>query len=310
MRAILIPLFTLLMCGCNSDIFVDDFTPDVTDITMSGSGEVRTIRFKSDDWTRLRLTVSHTDGACDITVTPAGGSTVPGNILDGDGTITVSSPLTDLTVTRRGENVTVDVRYAIGHDTHQLVWLTAVSDVTGEEHMVSIDIPCVRGMEIEGADYVLNSWGGGPVERRDIDALALSAGSPGPISWTPTFPAGIVSIYKMHTTSDYEAIFSSLVGLKIPVPTNTNPRFPEWALQGDSVSVSTYQSFVGLTYYPPVPTVTVNPGTRATLWADMETVGFWPEMTVRNTFTGERYKFVVWLDIEQPTNYVVTSEDI
>lgn len=305
-------LLPVLLGSCNSDIFVDDFTPDVTEFSMSGRGDVRTIHFKSDDWSRLRLSGVQAGSGHDIsvTVTPSAGGSHSGDLLLGDGVIDISSPLTSISITRRGADVTVDVHYAIGHDSRRLLWLTAESEVTGEEHVVAIDVVCVRGFEIENVDYVLDSWGGGPTERRDIDALALAAGSSRPIEWIPTFPAGIVSIYKMHTTSDYEEIFSSLTGLKIPVPTNTNPRYTEWALQGDSASISTYQSYIGMTHYPSLPTVTVNPGTRATLWADMETVGFWPEITVRNTFTGEKYKFIFWLDIEQPINYIVTSEDL
>ena len=55
MRFITILLLTFLLSACNSDIFVEDFTPDVTELTMKGDGASRTIRFRSDDWSQLTL---------------------------------------------------------------------------------------------------------------------------------------------------------------------------------------------------------------------------------------------------------------
>ena len=109
MRFITILLLTFLLSACNSDIFVEDFTPDVTELTMNGDGASRTIRFRSDDWSQLTLAGADIHGTnLETVVTPVGGSPMPGKTLTGDGTISLHTSLNDLTVTRRGDVVTVD----------------------------------------------------------------------------------------------------------------------------------------------------------------------------------------------------------
>lgn len=49
---IVVYIFILMgLSGCNSDVFVEDFQPSVSDVTLEGNGDSVTIRFKSSNWT-------------------------------------------------------------------------------------------------------------------------------------------------------------------------------------------------------------------------------------------------------------------
>ena len=53
---IVVYIFILMgLSGCNSDVFVEDFQPSVSDVTLEGNGDSVTIRFKSSNWDLLRV---------------------------------------------------------------------------------------------------------------------------------------------------------------------------------------------------------------------------------------------------------------
>lgn len=311
MRATLIFLLTILLCACNSDIFVDDFTPDVTEVTMEGENSSRTIHFRSDDWSTLTL-VGGSLYSLDMpaVVTPEGGVPSPGKTLQGNGSISVSTPLTSFTVTRRGADVTVDVDYAIGND-FLFIWLEARSELTYDMHDVEVRIERVGGIEIESVDYTLNSWGSLPeeAEGRMLAAYALTAGH-APLIWQPELPSGLLAFYRFRTTTESEMYLNALAGEKIPVPTKTNANFSDWELRGETAEIGYNPGYTHLLHYPPFPRVSVQPGTVTSFNALMEPTVFDIAMTVKNKYSGEKYDMIVWLTIEQPEMYYVTSDEI
>lgn len=305
-------LFMLMLPSCNSDIFVEDFKSDVSQISMSGEGGTTTIRFRSDDWDKLDLSVQY-DEHFDRIVTPLGGEPYAGYSLTGDGCISAFNDMTDILVTRRGSEVTVDVKYAIGSD-ELLIWLTAANSVTHEIHNIDVNIDRVRGYEILDVKYVLDSWGGSmEFDSVELDNLSVtSSSSSEPVTWYPKLPGGgLISVYKMGTSSEEMPVLRSLCGENIPVPTKTYLNWSNWELRGDEAPITIEQSFVILKHYPAYPSpIEVKPGTRATLWAEMEKCTFDATLTVRNVFTGKVSDIWMVLSMYQPEKYVVTHDEI
>lgn len=310
MRFISILLLTFLLCACNSDIFVEDFTPDVTELTMSGGGASRTIRFRSDDWSQLTFAgVDINSSGLQTVVTPAGGSPMPGKTLTGDGTISLHTSLNDLVVTRRGDVVTVDVSYAIGNG-ELMFWLVASSDETYDRHEIMIEIERVEGLEIVDVDYNLMSWSvDDKIENRLLAAYALVADRE-PVLWTPSLPSGMLSFYNIYTVSEDDEYLSALEGEEIPVPTRTNPYYSDWKLRGETVEISSWASYTHLLHYPPLPQVNVLPGTLTQLFVEMVPTTFDARLRVRNKFSGEVHEMIIWLSIEQPDSYEVKYDEL
>lgn len=48
-------LIFLGLSGCNSDVFIEDFQPSVSDVTLDGNGDSVTIHFKSSNWNLLHV---------------------------------------------------------------------------------------------------------------------------------------------------------------------------------------------------------------------------------------------------------------
>lgn len=48
-------LIFLGLSGCNSDVFIEDFQPSVSDVTLDGNGDSVTIHFKSSNWNLLHM---------------------------------------------------------------------------------------------------------------------------------------------------------------------------------------------------------------------------------------------------------------
>lgn len=292
----------LALCACNSGIFVEDFTPDVNDIVMDGAGDVRTIHFKSSDWSSLELNGSN---GLPVTVTPLGGEMSSGNRLDGDGEIAVKTPFMDIAVTRRGSDVTVDVRYAIGND-YLMLWLTALSSDSNDSHVITVNIGRAEDLEIESVDYILDSWyTEADPEYRYLGAMTLSADAKESVVWNPQLTQGIVSFYAMSTASwETDELLRALGGVKIPVPTLTDADRWDWELRGDEAGIAAGISSTRLYHYPPLPSVTLGPGQNVVLVAQMYQCGFSFSLKVRNKLTGTEHELDGLLTIEQPLNYV------
>ena len=310
MRFISILLLPFLLCACNSDIFVEDFTPDVTELTMNGGGSSRTIRFRSDDWSQLTFAGADIHGTdLPTVVTPAGGSPMQGKTLTGDGTISLHTTLNDFTVTRRGDVVTVDVNYAIGNGM-LMFWLVASSDETYDRHEIMVGIERVGGLEIMAVDYNLMSWSvDDKIENRLLAAYALVADRE-PVLWTPPLPSGILSFYNIRTITADEEYISALEGEEIPVPTRTNPYYSDWELRGETAGISSSMSYTSLLHYPPLPQVNVLPGTLTQLFVEMVPTTFDARLRVRNKYSGEEHEMIIWLTIEQPDSYEVRYDEL
>lgn len=305
-------LLISVLPSCNNDIFVDDFKPDVEQLSLSGEGDAYTVNFKSADWDMLDLSVQY-DEHFDRIVTPLGGEPYAGYSLTGDGCISAFNDMTDILVTRRGSEVTVNVKYAIGSD-ELFIWLTAANSVTHEIHNIEVNIGRVRGYEILDVRYVLDSWGGSmEFDSVELDNFSvISSSSLEPVTWFPKLPeGGLISVYKMGTSSEEMPVLRSLCGENIPVPTKTYLNWSNWELRGDEAPVTIDQSFVILKHYPAYPSpIKVKPGTRATLWAEMEKCTFDATLTVRNVFTGKVSDIWMVLSMFQPEKYVVTHDEI
>lgn len=300
MRLIFISLLAFLLYACNSDIFVDDFTPDVTELTMEGKDSFRTINFKSSDWTTL--TVTSSDPLGEMTVTPAGGTPFSGKTLDGDGSISIKSWATDILVTRRGAVVTVQVNYAIGNDL-RLLWLEAESERANERFMIDVAIQCVKGLEITDVEYNLDSWGSTGMDSYELDGLILDPLAPAPVDWQPTLPQGLLTFYKMSTDTESEPLLKAIVGEKIEVPTRTYLTWSNWALRGEEVPIMVYKSYTHFRHYPPIPAFKLQPGDKVSLWAEMEACEFNAIIKVKNNFTDEENEIVTYVYIYEPAGY-------
>lgn len=57
---------TVALCGCNNDVFIDDFAPSTYELNMAADGTSSTIRFKSDNWDVRGLYLEMNDPYGDI----------------------------------------------------------------------------------------------------------------------------------------------------------------------------------------------------------------------------------------------------
>lgn len=307
MRSILLSLLVMTLYSCNSDIFVDDFTPDVTDLVLGGEDDSRVIRFHSDDWTTLTLACGDAGTGAVMTVTPVGGEPFIGKTLTGDGSIVLKGELIDMSVTRRGAAVTVHVNYAVGRgDIHMM--LVASNDDTNVSQDIDMTVSRINGLEIESVDYTLHSWGS--TMHKDAYELAefsLPASKPSQL-WQPVLPGGLLTFYKMSVFSDGEEYLSALIGQKVPVPTKTRLDWSDWELRGDSVKIMRDLSYTHLQHYPPIPPVEVQPGSTVTLWNVTEDIIFDFEIKVRNRFTGVSRIVLMKLSMDQTEEYAYTTK--
>lgn len=49
--------------GCNSDVFIDDFQPSASDVSLDGNGDSMTIQFQSGNWDWLDVYSVYSDGS-------------------------------------------------------------------------------------------------------------------------------------------------------------------------------------------------------------------------------------------------------
>lgn len=312
MRIFLLALLTFMLSACNSDIFIDDFTPDVSTLLMDGAGDSRTIDFKSDGWSYLSLTSAYGLGPDDVTVIPAGGEERHDCILVGDGTIVLRNVLAELSVTRRGRRVTVDVAYAIGDGNMQLCLTAGLSDEFYCEHTVGLEIKRTDGLEIKDVDYTLDSWFSNLDERKILTLAGYGHGDnyTEPAIWHPQLDNGMLSGCRVSTDSGYEDYLPAMAGMSIPIPTRTKAEWSDWGLRGETAAVSNMWCEISLMHYPPLPQIMVNPGEVALLQAEMEPSGFMARITLRNKITGEESVVPVTVEVVQPENYIVVKDEM
>lgn len=46
---------SLILTGCNGDVFIEDFTPSVGELSLDGNGDTATVRFNGAEWTYLSV---------------------------------------------------------------------------------------------------------------------------------------------------------------------------------------------------------------------------------------------------------------
>lgn len=312
MRIYFLSLLTFLLGACNPDIFVDDFTPDVSELVMDGAGDSRTIDFQSADWSYLSLSSPYGFDDGDVMVTPEGGVEHQGKTLTGNGTITVRTVLANLTVARRGRRVTVDVDYAIGEGSLRLYLTAGLSDDVYCEHSVMLDIERTDGLEIVDVDYTLDTWFSDPGKRTTASLAWYGHGDNNtePAIWRPKLDDGMRSICRMSTYSGDGAYLAAMAGMTIPIPTRTEAEWSDWELRGETAAVSYTWRDIKLMHYPPFPQIIVNPGILALLQVEMEPCGFMSEITLRNKITGEESVVPVTVEVLQPDKYIVVRDEI
>lgn len=49
---------SLILTGCNGDVFIEDFTPSVGELSLDGNGDTATVRFSGAGWTYLSVSYS------------------------------------------------------------------------------------------------------------------------------------------------------------------------------------------------------------------------------------------------------------
>lgn len=153
-----ITTFLFLLAGlqaCNSDVFVDDFSPSATEITVDEANGEASVRFASGEWDVLNVfTIYGSYLSC--TAYDTEGNATPGSTLTGLGKLVCENDIVSFTVER---------------PTSREVRVTAVENVSNsdycfdimasndyESHTVSIIIPAMGKYVIDHIDYSLSPF--------------------------------------------------------------------------------------------------------------------------------------------------------
>lgn len=147
-------LFLLIVLqACNSDVFVDDFRPSATEITVDGNDGKASIRFASGEWDVLNVfTVYGSYLSC--TAYDMKGNVNPGSTLTGLGKIVCQDDVISFTVERStSREVTVTDIENISNSDYSFD-IMASNDY--ESHTVSITIPAMGKYVIDRIDYSLS----------------------------------------------------------------------------------------------------------------------------------------------------------
>lgn len=300
----LITIFAaLLLCGCNNDIFVEDFAPDVRQLTLDGAGDTGSLTFKSGHWDILGIGDNYGDHLQNVEVIPDGGTAGNGKELEGDGRISVNNTMLGLTVERRGAAVTVNVKYALGNEDFTLsLWARDSKNDISQVIEITIN-PVSDGFELIDIVYDsnLDMWTqyGDPYWR---DILTVSNNGDTPIEWR-WIVGGIVSFYELETSWEYDELRPLLGGISIPVPEwHTDVNYGCWVVdEAVTVPITVVGRGVArLTRVPEPPVSTLQPKSVNTLRLMMEYVGFTFNMHVRNTITGTEHELWGILKMEHP----------
>lgn len=154
-------LFLLHLYSCNGDIFIDDFRPSETDLTLDGNGDVATIHFASSEWDLLELYIyddsfNHQFKMYDLDERLITSDQYP--YLKGLGKIVCDESLTDFTIERSNpKEVKITVGENVRH-THFQFKLVASNEY--EMHEIYIDITPSDRYEFDHITYSLNAYYG------------------------------------------------------------------------------------------------------------------------------------------------------
>lgn len=132
----------VVLCSCNSDIFIDDFRSPISSVSLDGNGDISMIHFASSNWDRLEIDPYGSNGSdCqfkvyDVDNNLVSGSNVP--MLTGLGRVEAKSRLTDFVIERvSGKEVQIKVGENAALSTYSLV-LRASNEYESQEILVNI----------------------------------------------------------------------------------------------------------------------------------------------------------------------------
>lgn len=153
-----ITTFLFLLIGfqaCNSDVFVDDFRPSATEITVDGDDGEASIRFASGEWDVLDIFTAN-GGYMSCTVYDEEGNSMPGSTLKGLGKIVFQDNIVSFTVDRfTPREVKVTASENISNSDYHFD-IMASNDY--ESHFINVAIPPMGKYVIDHIDYSLSPF--------------------------------------------------------------------------------------------------------------------------------------------------------
>lgn len=154
-------LILLHLYSCNSDIFVDDFSPSETEVTLDGNGDAATIHFASSEWDVLQLFIyddsfNHHFQVYDQDERLIINDQYP--YLKGLGKIVCDESLTDFVIERSNPK---EVKITVGENVrHSHFQFKLVASNEYEMHEVYVDITPSDKYEFDHITYSLNAYYG------------------------------------------------------------------------------------------------------------------------------------------------------
>lgn len=148
-------LFLLIVLqACNSDVFVDDFRPSATEITVDGD-TCASVRFASGEWDILDVFTAN-GGYMSCTVYDEEGNSMPGSTLKGLGKIVFQDDIVSFTVERpTPREVKVTASENISNSDYHFD-IMASNDY--ESHFINVAIPPMGKYMIDRIDYSLSPF--------------------------------------------------------------------------------------------------------------------------------------------------------
>lgn len=152
-------LVLLHLYSCNSDIFVEDFSPSETEITLDGNGDVATIHFASSEWDVLELYIYDDGFTHQFKVYDTDGRLVTTDqrpYMKGLGKMVCDDELTDLTVERIHPK---EVKITVGENArYSNFYFTLVARSEYETKDIRVDISPSDRYVIDHITYSLDMY--------------------------------------------------------------------------------------------------------------------------------------------------------
>lgn len=169
-------IFILLgFCGCNPDVFIDDFQPSVSELTLDGNGDEAAIHFSGSGWRSLDIPVFEQNN---IKVYDAAGNLIVGQMyLDVLGKIVYHEEMLSFTIEGTSpEEVKITVDENMRSSSFQFL-LVASNEYESKEIHVTVS-PSDR-YELEHITYSLSaySYDGQRIEEKNSVMIENHIGS-------------------------------------------------------------------------------------------------------------------------------------
>lgn len=300
-------IFILLsFCGCNSDVFIDEFQPSVSELTLDGNGDSAIIHFSGSDWKALDVPVFEQNN---IKVYDAAGNLIDGQLyLDKLGKIVYNEKTLSFTIEgANSKEVKIIVDENIRFSPFQFL-LVASNEYESKEIHVTIS-PSDR-YELDHITYSLNAffYDGQLIEEKKSITIENRGGSPMGYSMFP-YKDEYRSV--MFVSDDYEA-FRLLAddNLVIEIPSLVENKL---VMNGEQVRYTAGQQKLPL----PFPDteekkVTVKPHTTSHLVLMLEYEWFETKYNLYAVHpkTGKQRIITGTLRSKMPKNYYVRRETV